>query len=173
MAAGNPFYDVHAAIWTRLEAIEAFTNNVHADNRIKYTADPETILNARTEAVQGVPEVVVVDAGSKVLDRRASNMDQSIRQWEIWLRGCPTDVDKYFDLCFAIYRAMLDWDNETTGLKTLTWATSGGSVPDCDLRSSDESVLNSSIARNNKGWSAKWVGITKLCFAHDKLVAIG
>lgn len=170
MGAGNPFYDVHAAIWTKLVAVSDFATYVPSGNRIDFTASPEDILALTTEPATGRPEVAVVDAGSVVGDRVASHSSRIVRQWEIWLRGCGRDVDLYFTICFAIVRAMLDWDNESTGLKRLTWSTYGGSVRNCDLRGSQESVLGKLDISQRQGWSAKWVGRTDMWFGHTDLV---
>jgi hypothetical protein len=115
---------------------------------------------------------VVVDASSVVRDRCASNATHTSRQWEIWLRGCDKDVDKYFTIQFAVFIAMLDWDNATTGLKSLTWDGYGGSVRNCDLLKSEESILrNPAFAPQNPGWNAQWIGRTDLWFAHATLVS--
>lgn len=175
MAAGNPFWDVHNAIWTRLAAVSDFATNVPAGNRIDFTADPETILSLKRASTQGRPEVAVVDAGAVIRDRCASNATRITRKWEIWLRSCERDVDLYFTICFAITRAMLDWDKAGTGLKTLVWTNAehgfNGSVRNCDLLSSDETILGSKIAPKTNGWSAKWIGVTDLWFDHLTLVS--
>jgi len=173
MGVGNPFWDIHAQIWTRLEADSDIIDATHASNRIKHTANPRSILVLGPEPPAGVPELVVVDAGYKVGDRRASNATFVEKQWEIWLRGCDRDLNVYLTLSFAIFRAMVGWD-DPGGFKDLSWETYGAGCFDVDLKASQESILQRPpFAENTNGWAAKWVGTTSLSFAHATLVATG
>lgn len=174
MPVGNPLYDIHAQLWTMLEAVSDITDNVHADNRTKLTSSADSILDLDVSAITGVPELAVVDAGEEIGDRRCSNGTRIFQQWEVWLRGCEQNNDLFTTLKLAVIRALVNWDDATTGLKApaLSWEETYGclGVTDCDLKSTNESILRSKIT-HNRGWSALWVGVTELWFGHTQFVS--
>lgn len=174
MGAGNPLYDIHAQLWTMLEAVSAITDNVHADNRIKLTSSADSILAMDVSAIEDVPELAVVDAGTEIGDRVASNATHIVQQWEVWLRGCTQNNDLYTTIKLGVIRALLNWDDATTGLKAsaLSWTGSYGcdGVQNSDVKNVNESILRSKIT-HNRGWSALWVGVTDLWFGHTQFVS--
>jgi hypothetical protein len=79
--------------------------------------------------------------------------------------------DDLFDLEWAIYRQLLDWDTGTNNLKTsVTWSGTNP-VKCCDLLKATDSIFDERTNKNLKGWRAVWVGQTDLWFPHDTVIA--
>uniref|UniRef100_A0A6H1ZMY2 Uncharacterized protein n=1 Tax=viral metagenome TaxID=1070528 RepID=A0A6H1ZMY2_9ZZZZ len=167
MSVGIPFHDVYDGIWTCLESRAEFTTAVASGNRIKYTADVETIL-AWDVAAEESPEVAVVQARMRPGDRNDVAHSECIINWEIWLRAHQQNASDFFDIQWACYRGLSDW---MTYLRdALDWSTDLNYVRDCNILSTDESLLRSLHGSKTNRWATAWVFETKLWFTHANLV---
>lgn len=175
MAAGNPIWDVHAAIWTMLEdktvatdlvsATLHFTDLVNAANRLKFvTTDIDLI---KREIAEGdLPEVAVVQAGFKFIDRMDSNTDALLLRWRIYVTTGEQPFGKFFDLQWAVMRQLQNWQDT---LASLTWQEENY-VKDSDILQAEDSLDNEFLNRHIEGWSSVWEGECALCFSHSKII---
>lgn len=166
MGAGNPLYDVHAGIWTMLEARSDFCALVRVPNRIKFTADPREVLKRQVKPGD-LPEVAVVQTGLGPWEGVASDDDLLQIVWEVWVTSGEEPFGSFFDVQFAIFRALVSWRELLRS--TLTWSGSLY-VVDCHLGNTEDSLLNKDLNRGNFGWSSVWRGHTDCEFSHTTLV---
>lgn len=161
MATGNPLWDVHNAIWTLLEAKSYFTDEVLATNRIKFTGSKRQPEKEMT-SIADRPEVMVWHARVLPKDRTASNATKVGFQWEVLVRSGEQPFDPFFDVEWAILRALMDWDDT---MHALRWEGEQF-VFDCELLGADASLADDD---NLRGWTSTWVGTTDCWFNHATL----
>ena len=171
MAAGNPIWEQFNALWTLLEAENTFASAVVSGNRIKFTSSALEILKRRVQAGD-LPECAVVHVGLGPKDRIASNDTALVCRWEVWITTGEQPIDAFFDLQWAIFLGLIDWD---TTMRALTWE-SENYVKNCELLDTEDSLLNRAevlgyLNRTKLGWTSMWRGQTWCEFSHSKLIA--
>lgn len=179
MATGNPIWDLHNGLWGLLEdatnvatlktAGKHFTDLVQNSVRcrIKLTSATERNPMDEVESTDDFPKVAILHAKTKPRDRTASNATKLGVQWEVLIRTGDQRFDSIFDVEWAIFRQLVNWDTLKT---TVTW---GDTTPVklCDMLSSEESLFDQRQNKLMRGWSAVWIGHTDLWFPHDTLIA--
>ena len=176
MAEGNPFWDIHNALWGMLEdetksadlvAAELhFVNLVDERNRIKYIETAKD-LEKRTTAAGDFPEVAIVSTGFKFHDRFDSNDDQIIVEWGVYVSTGEQPFGGFFDVQWAVFRQLQGW--EAALQDTLTWK-SEKYVRDSDLLTAEDSLDRRELNRLIKGWSSVWACQTACHFSHSKVI---
>jgi len=174
MAAGNIFWDIHNAIWDLLEAKAAFTDQIKAGNRIKFTgADREPPKQFASNA--DFPQVMVWNAGITAIDRAASNATTITVQWEVLVHSGEQPCDPFFDVQWAVFVALINWDDTMTAIE---W-DGGNPVRNCDILKARDTLLGSRHAtqgppfhQNIRGWGSVWVGKSDCWFSHSALQVV-
>jgi len=167
MAAGNIFWEIEDKLWDLLEAKTAFTTEVLAGNRIKFTGAKRA---PRKEVVSSAdfPQVMVWCAGIVGRDRRASNATNIKVQWEVLVHSGEQPFDPFFDVQWAVFVALINWDATMTAI---TWSTENP-VKNCDIMTAKDSLRDDSKQQNMRGWRSVWVGRTDCWFNHANLQAV-
>lgn len=167
MAAGNPLWEVHDAIWTMLEASTDFTTEVPDGNRVNYT-ESDFSPEKHNLAAADVPQVMVRQAGMELGERVASNATHVVLKFEVLVHTGQQPIDRLLDVQWAVFRALLEW--ETYLQDALTW---GGEnyVRNADMISTEDSVTNKDLHRNLKGWTSVWAGLVDCWFSNAALIA--
>ncbi len=166
MAEGNPLYDIHAAFWTLLESKTYFTDDVPKGCRRKMTKTSRDFFREHAQAGD-YPEVTIVQTGIEGGDRALGCNGTSLRLlWEVWVATGQQPGDRLWDVQWAVFRALMDWDDS---IGALTWDNPEGKVWNCDLLNSEDTLLNKQLNREIKGWSSVWRGATDCVFTHSTL----
>jgi len=175
----NPFYDIHEALWTMLEAhtlddSSGFADLVAERNRLKYvvtTRDAVKLYEGGFPDAQ--PRVAIIQAGMKPGDRMASNCTFCTLIWKVLVSTGDLRMTSFFDVQFAVLRALLRWD---TYLKdALTWEGESY-VGNTDLVETEDGPsaerLNAIIkfSEGIAGWASAWTGVTDCYFNHATLI---
>lgn len=177
MAAGNPLYDIHAAIWAMLEdktcATHLLTNTLHFTDlvatgcRKKMTG---TVWDFLRDSRLGAdfPECAVVqtgiEAGDRALGCNATALDLT---YEVWIATGQQPAERLWDVQFAVF---CQWQNWEAHVKVLTWS-SEEYLWNVDLLKSEDSLLLTKLNKTIKGWSSVWNGVVHCYFNPSDLIA--
>lgn len=167
MAAGNIFWEIHDKIWDLLEAKQAFTDVVPAGNRIKFTGNVRQPQKEMASAAD-FPEVMVRPTGTQTQDRRASNGTYLKVQWEVLVHSGQQPFDPFFDVQWAVWVALLNWD---ATMRAIEW-NGEHPVSNCDILTTADSLWDDQRNHNIRGWGSVWVGKTDCWFGHVDLQAV-
>lgn len=143
-----------------------FTDLVLSGNRIKYTASAFDIWKVAVQEAD-FPEVAVVQAGMGLHDRIDCTDTMVAVKYEVWVTTGEQPLDRLFDVQWAVFRCLLNWD--ATLKDALTWQ-SEKYVRNCELLTTEDSLLNKRLNRAIKGWSSVWAGEVWCHFNHDNLI---
>lgn len=175
----NPFYDIHTAIWTMLKAhtlgdSKGFADLVEDRNRLKYIVTAQDAIKLYEGGFpDSQPRVAVIQAGLKPGDRRASNTTFCTLIWKVLVTTGDQRFGSFFDVQFAVLRALLRWDEYLKD--TLTWE-SEPYVDDMDPTETEDTLdyetLNEVIKLSEgvAGWSSVWTGVVACHFNHATLI---
>lgn len=166
MAADNPLRQIHAAMWTMLEANSGFTDLVKSS--IKYTTTnraPEKDEVSPSE----LPEVRIVATGlSPTVAPQLQFTSCSFfltAKWEVQIASGDQRFETLFDVEWEVWRSLADWE---THLKNLTW-NSHKFVLLCRPLAIDTSLDDEKLNRGIRGWRSIWAGETQMYFKADDL----
>jgi hypothetical protein len=117
----DPFTDVHAAIWTTLEASSAFTTLVPAANRLKLDGQVSGQMDNDAKGAYH-PVVRVVPTGGE-FDAHVDSSSSALTQvWNIEMRyGDERTDEKLYPLMWAVLRAMAAAFPLAGTIRSLTW----------------------------------------------------
>jgi len=182
MAAGNPLYDLHAAIWSMMEdtscatdlvaAGKHFTNLVAAAKRKKMTATVWDFLRD-SKLSADFPECVIVQTGLRANDRgmgcNGTGLDVLI---EMWIATGEQPADRLWDVQWAAFRQWMNWEAHLSYDSSLTW--SGDTfVWNADLLDSEDTLLLTKLNKTVKGWSCAWRARVQCFFVPSDLTGSG
>lgn len=168
LLADNPLRLVYAAIWDMLEAKTEFTTLVPVGNRIKYTNTTGNRAPGKdTLSDASVPQVAVVAAELDPHLQRTSTGSSLVALWEIKIASGDQRFAMEFDVSWAIYRAMEDWD---THLMPLEWKGEDFVRAARPLKTKVQ-LGNPEADRGIKGWSSVWVGEVRMWFSTAQLAS--
>ncbi len=125
MAAPDPIGDIQARLWTLLESRSDFTDLVTPKNRIK-DAESDSQRSGR-ELGEGTragdtPRVRIMPATAPLSLWNTSSSSKVVWQFRIEVdTGEKRPASILLPLCFAITRAIGNWQDATAGLTTLEW----------------------------------------------------
>lgn len=167
MAAGNVLWEIHDKLWDLLEAKTVFTDLIPSPNRIKFTG-AKRMPQKEMASIADMPEVMVWNAGLLTQDRRASNATFFQVQWEVLVHSGEQPFDPFFDVQWAVWVALLNWDATMKAIKI------GDEYPvkNCDTLTAKDSLRDDARNHNLRGWGSVWVGKTDCWFSHATLQAI-
>jgi hypothetical protein len=155
----NPLRQVHTAFWTMLESGALFAADTAAGNRIKLNTDDEDPHKGEVSTAD-LPEVRV--ACTKVTGPFEATSNSSFMDtiWEVQIAAGERTQFIVFDVIWAVYSALRQWQTTLTGLtyndRQFVHLTR---VMDADL-SEDDLEKNRGI----QGWSCAWRALVRMHF---------
>lgn len=159
-ASANPIRMVYTALWDMLENSATFLSVVgDTGNRIRQ--DGTTYMYGKDCLSDAdFPQVRIVPAGHETHLEATSNDSFLTTIWEIQVATGDMRFLTLFDVHWAVYRAMLGWQDD---VMTLTWQ-SKTFVHLCRPLKITEAVGEKQSSPGNRGWAAVWRGEVKMHF---------
>ena len=183
MAAGNPLYDIHEALWDMLEDTSCATNLVTAEKHftnLVATTERRVLTEAdfwdyfRAEGiVAGVPECAVVQVNTRAGDREHGCDTTALELgYEILIRTGEHTADTFWDLQWATFRQCMNWEAHL-GSTQLSWfnAAESNKVWNVDLLDTNDSLIMKILGKETHGWSCAWKCRIQAVFDHSTLIA--
>ena len=186
MAAGNPFYDIHEALWDMLEDTDCATDLVTAgkhftdlvatpERRVLTDADVWDYFRAEG-VVAGVPECAVVQvsvrAGDRALDCVGTAVDV---HYEVLIRTGEHTADTFWDLQWATLRQCMNWEayfgRDDDGDPIMSWLDESSYVWNVDLFDTKDSLVMQILGKDTNGWSCAWKAEVRCVFQPSSLIA--
>lgn len=181
MAAGNPLYDIHKAIWNMLEDTDCATDLVTAEKHftnLVATTERRVLTDADVwdyfrdaGIVAGAPECAVVQvstrAGDKAHGCNATALDLG---YEILIRTGEHTADTFWDLQWATFRQCMNWQAHL-GRTQLNWFDNTSYPWNVDLLDTDDSLIMKILGKETNGWSCAWKCRVNNVFKPSKLIA--
>lgn len=149
----DPFSLVYDSLWEMALRSQVIRDFVRQGNRIKYDG-PQAPKQVLSEG--DLPELALISSGGSSNIMNSSSTSKVTRDYTWVLATGEYNINAFYNkLSFALYRAMVGWDEV---LCSLTWRDYNFVVQATTI-DIDDGVMLKSVTRNINGWAALW-GVT-------------